>query len=51
MKGQVTLTLADEENEMGPGDAVTLPAHAPRLWQNRTQEIAEILIVASRMLN
>jgi quercetin dioxygenase-like cupin family protein len=51
VKGQVTLTLADEENLMGPGDAVTLPAQAPRLWENRTQEVAEILIVSSRMPN
>ena len=49
VKGQVTLTLADEENEMSAGDAVSLPAQAPRLWENRTQEIAEILIVSSRL--
>jgi len=29
--GEVTLTLADEENVMVAGDAVTLPAQAPRL--------------------
>lgn len=51
VKGQVTLTLADEENAMRPGDAVTLPAQAPRLWENRTRELAEILIVSSRMPN
>jgi transcriptional regulator with XRE-family HTH domain len=49
VKGRVTLTLADEENEMTAGDAVSLPAQAPRLWENRSQEIAEILIVSSRM--
>jgi transcriptional regulator with XRE-family HTH domain len=49
--GEVTLTLADEENVMRPGDAVTLPAQAPRLWENRTREIAEILIVCSRTAN
>jgi len=43
------LTLPDEENEMRAGDAVSLPAQAPRLWENRSQEIAEILIVSSRM--
>jgi len=48
VKGEVTLTLADEENVMVPGDAVSLPAQAPRLWENRTREIAEILIVSSR---
>jgi transcriptional regulator with XRE-family HTH domain len=48
LKGKVTLILADEENVMVPGDAVTLPAQAPRLWENRSGETAEILIVSSR---
>lgn len=48
LRGQVTLTLADEENTMNVGDAVTLPAHAPRRWENRAREIAEILMVSSR---
>ena len=48
VKGCVTLTLADEENELGPGDAVAIPAQAPRLWENRTNEVAEIVMVASR---
>ena len=51
VKGEVTLTLADEENTMLAGDAVTLPAQAPRLWENRTQQIAEIMIVSSRLPN
>jgi transcriptional regulator with XRE-family HTH domain len=49
VRGKVVLTLADEENEMRAGDAVSLPAEAPRLWENRSQDIAEILIVSSRM--
>lgn len=48
LKGEVTLTLADEENTMRAGDAVTLPANAPRRWENRTQEMAEILTISSR---
>jgi XRE family transcriptional regulator, regulator of sulfur utilization len=48
LKGEVTLTLADEENTLTAGDAVTLPAGAPRLWENRTRETAEILMVSSR---
>ncbi len=48
IRGQGTLTLADEENTLKAGDAVTLPARAPRLWENRTKEIAEILMVSSR---
>jgi transcriptional regulator with XRE-family HTH domain len=47
LRGQMTLTLADEENTLGPGDAVTLPARAPRLWENRTKEPAEVLMVSS----
>jgi len=48
VKGRITLTLADEENVMVAGDAVTLPAQAPRLWENRSRETAEILIVSAR---
>jgi transcriptional regulator with XRE-family HTH domain len=48
LKGHITLTLADEENTLAAGDAVTLPARAPRLWENRTTEVAEILMVSSR---
>jgi quercetin dioxygenase-like cupin family protein/DNA-binding XRE family transcriptional regulator len=49
LKGRVTLTLGDEENELGPGDAVTLPAHAPHRWENRGQERVEIVMVSSRV--
>ena len=48
VKGRVTLSFADEEHGLGPGDAVTLPAHAPHRWENRTEEIVEIVIVSSR---
>jgi len=48
VKGQVTLTLGDEETDLAPGDAVTLPAQAPRRWENRTRGTAEILIVSAR---
>jgi len=47
-RGEMTLTLADEENVLRAGDAVSLPARAPRLWENRTPEPAEILMVSSR---
>ena len=33
---------------MVAGDAVTLPPQAPRLWENRSRQTAEILIVSSR---
>ena len=48
VKGQATLTLGDEENDLVAGDAVTLPAQAPRRWENRTRGAVEILIVSSR---
>ncbi len=48
IRGKVTLTLADEENTLTAGDAVTLPARAPRLWENRTDETVEILMVSPR---
>lgn len=48
LKGEVVLRLADEENTLRAGDAVALPARAPRLWENRTEETAEILMVSSR---
>lgn len=48
IKGQVTLTLADEENTLTTGDAVTFPARAPHVWENRTKETVEILMVSRR---
>ena len=48
LRGRVTLTLGGEENELKPGDAVTLPAHSPHRWENRGQETVEVLMVASR---
>ena len=48
VKGRVTLTLGDEESELVPGDAVTLPAQAPRRWENRGAEPVEILVVSAR---
>jgi quercetin dioxygenase-like cupin family protein/DNA-binding XRE family transcriptional regulator len=48
VKGRATLTLGDEQSELVPGDAVTLPAHAPRRWENRGTETVEILVVSAR---
>jgi transcriptional regulator with XRE-family HTH domain len=48
LKGRVTLTLGDEETELRPGDAVTLPARLPHRWENRGREAVEVLMVASR---
>jgi quercetin dioxygenase-like cupin family protein len=48
VKGRVTLTLGDEESDLVPGDAVTLPAHAPRRWENRGTQPVEILLVSAR---
>jgi quercetin dioxygenase-like cupin family protein/DNA-binding XRE family transcriptional regulator len=49
VKGHVTLTLGDEENGLAPGDAFTLPAHAPHRWENRGEEIVEVLMISSRV--
>jgi len=49
VKGRVTLTLGDEESELVPGDAVTLPAQAPHQWENRSPENVEILLISSRL--
>jgi transcriptional regulator with XRE-family HTH domain len=48
LKGRVTLTLAEEKYDLGPGDAATVPAQAPHRWENLTSEVVEILIVASK---
>jgi transcriptional regulator with XRE-family HTH domain len=48
VRGRVMLVLGDEENELRPGDAVTLPAHSPHRWENRGRETVEVLMVASR---
>lgn len=49
VKGRVSLTLGDEESDLGPGDSVTLPAHSPHRWENRGSETVEIVMVAARV--
>jgi len=49
LRGRVTLTLSDEGHDLGAGDSVTLPAHAPHRWENRGKEPVEILVVTSRI--
>ena len=49
LKGRVTLTLGDEENELDAGDSVTLPAHSLHRWENRGTEMVEVLMVSSRV--
>ena len=49
VKGRVTLTLGDEENELAPGDSVTLPANAPHRWENRGEETVEVVMISSRV--
>jgi quercetin dioxygenase-like cupin family protein len=48
LRGRVTLTMGDEDHELGPGDAVTVPAQAPHRWVNQTPDPVEILIVAAK---
>jgi len=49
VRGRVRLTLGDEESDLGPGDAVTLPAHSPHRWENRGRETVEVLMIAARI--
>ena len=49
LHGRVTLTLADERNELAAGDAVTIPAHSPHRWANESDEPVEILLISSRI--
>jgi transcriptional regulator with XRE-family HTH domain len=49
VKGRVKLTLGNEESELGPGDAVTLPAHSPHRWENHGRDPVEVLMIASRV--
>jgi len=45
LAGRVNLTLGAQEHELRPGDAVMIPAHEPRIWENRTPLEAKILVV------
>lgn len=46
--GQVTLTLGAETYELQRGDALTFSSETPHLWENKTSQIARIVIVSSR---
>jgi transcriptional regulator with XRE-family HTH domain len=46
LKGQVTLTLNDQEYALKRGDAVTIASGTLRLWQSRVDEPVQILIVS-----
>jgi quercetin dioxygenase-like cupin family protein len=48
LKGRVTLTMGDEDHDLGPGDAVTVPPQAPHRWANLSDEPVEVVIVASK---
>lgn len=48
IKGTATLTLGDEDHELVPGDAATLPADAPYKWENRSAAVVEIVMVWTR---
>ncbi len=48
LEGSVVLTLDQEEQVLGPDDAVTIRPGTPRLWQNRSEEPARILVVSAR---
>jgi transcriptional regulator with XRE-family HTH domain len=46
LQGRLVLTLRGEEHELQASDAVTLPARERRLWENRTEAPAKVLVVA-----
>lgn len=48
LKGEVILTLNEEEFSLQPGDAVTILANTPRRWRNATEHPAQILVVSPR---
>jgi transcriptional regulator with XRE-family HTH domain len=47
-EGQIVLVTPDGEEELGPGDTVTLAAGTARLWENRSSEPAILLVLGHR---
>ena len=47
-KGRVVLVTQDAEEELGPGDTVSLAAGTERLWENRSGEPAVLLVIGHR---
>jgi quercetin dioxygenase-like cupin family protein len=48
LAGRPTLTLGPEQQQLRPGDAVTIRAGELRRWENRGRTRARILIVSAR---
>ncbi len=46
--GKITLTLGSEVHDLQRGDAVTLSSETPHLWENKSAEIARVVIVSTR---
>jgi uncharacterized cupin superfamily protein len=47
-EGKITLALGAEIHELHRGDAVTFSSDTPHLWDNKSSEIARVVIVSSR---
>lgn len=47
LAGQVLLSLNEAEHQLECGDAVRIPAGAPRRWQNTSDAPAEVLLVSA----
>jgi XRE family transcriptional regulator, regulator of sulfur utilization len=47
-EGKITLTLGPEVHDLQRGDAVTLSSETPHLWENKSSEIARVVIVSTR---
>jgi mannose-6-phosphate isomerase-like protein (cupin superfamily) len=44
-KGRLTIDIADDSIELGPGDVFTVPIGAPRSFANRGDELVEAYVV------
>ena len=47
VKGAITLFLNTEELRLRRGDSVFVPKQTPHRWENRTEQLTEILLISS----
>jgi transcriptional regulator with XRE-family HTH domain len=48
LEGSVTLVMHEREDELAAGDSLSLPVGVARLWENRSEQLALLLIVSHR---
>ena len=49
-EGAIILALGEDQQQMKEGDAVTIQAHHPRRWINRSTDRASMLVVSPRSI-